>query len=217
LEDLTDLDKVFNNFERDKRSWIKKAAMSLKIGYDITPEDFYKVHKHGLAKRGMEINYSQKLLEGIYQAAYGRGQGKSIYCEDAQGNVQGCLFIIWDEKRANFLISAYDPEHRNNGLGSLLTWEAIKYVSTRSEKCDFTGSVVESYERSYRAFGGIQKPYFNIKKTYSPVYIIHDAVQQLNYGMRLGVKNIFSSGTRIKNFGKTNRSPFRKSEAGASD
>jgi hypothetical protein len=194
LEDLTDLNKIYNNFERDKRAWIKKSSKSLIIKYDISSQDFYKIHRQALAKQGLEINYSFKLFDDIYRTVYDHDQGKTIYCEDAQGNVLGGLFILWDENSANFLISAYDPEYRNNGLGSLLTWEAIKYVSSHTQKCDFTGSIVESYERSYRAFGGIQKPYFNIRKTYSPLYLIQDGIRQVNSGVRAGIKNVFSKG-----------------------
>jgi hypothetical protein len=197
LEDLTDLDGIFNNFERDKRTWIRKGESSLKVGYDIPAKEFYGIHKQALTKQGFRINYSQDLLNNIFRAVYDHEQGKSIYCKDAQGNILGCLFIIWDEHTANFLISAFDPQYRKNGMGALLTWEAIKYAAARTKKCDFTGSVIETYERSYRAFGGIQTPYFNIQKTYSPLYMIHDGFRQFKDGMKMGLKKIVSRNGHV--------------------
>lgn len=190
LEDLTDLDGIFRNFERDKRTWIRKGEDNLKTGYDISAEEFHRVHRQALARQGLAINYSQEMLEEIFRAAYALEQGKSIFCRDAQGRTLGCLFIIWDECTANFLISAYDPEYRKNGMGALLTWEAIKYAATKTRKCDFTGSIIETYERSYPSFGGVQKPYFNIQKTYSPLYMIRDGFRQLNDGLKIGLKKI---------------------------
>ena len=52
---------------------------------------------------------------------------------------------------------------------SLCMWEAIKFASTVTKKFDFEGSMIESVERFFRAFGAVQKPYIHITKTPSTV------------------------------------------------
>jgi ribosomal protein S18 acetylase RimI-like enzyme len=198
LEDLSDPDNLYMQFKGDKRTGIRKASKFLQIRHDLPAYDFYNIHKQALAKQGDMINYSLQLLEKIFQAAYKFDQGKSFYCENAQGKIYGALFIIWDENSAYHFISAFDPEHRSHGIGSFLIWEGIKYVATRTKKFDFEGSIVEKYEHSYRGFGGIQKPYFNIRKTYSPVYMFRDGFNQLNKGFRQGLKDMIGGLIRIE-------------------
>ena len=60
-----------------------------------------------------------------------------------------------------------DPNLRNSGAMSLCMWEAIKFASTKTKKFDFEGSMIESVERYFRAFGAEQKPYFHITKVLS--------------------------------------------------
>lgn len=58
-----------------------------------------------------------------------------------------------------------DPDLRNSGATSLCIWEAILFASTIVKKFDFEGSMIESIEKFFRAFGASQTPYFEIYKT----------------------------------------------------
>jgi ribosomal protein S18 acetylase RimI-like enzyme len=192
LEDLTDLEKVFARFKGDKRTEIRKAGKSLTIGYDLSAPAFFRLHASALSKTHHAIQYPADMLDAIFEKSYSLNQGKSIYCHDAQGKIKGAVFIVWDENSAYHFISAFDPEYRPLGTGSFLTWEAIKYVASRTGKFDFEGSIVENYERSYRGFGGTQKPYFNIRKTYSLLYLARDGLVQINRGLRQGMKTLLT-------------------------
>jgi hypothetical protein len=66
-----------------------------------------------------------------------------------------------------------DPELRNSGANSLCMWEAIKFASTVTKAFDFEGSMIESVERFFRAFGARQVPYFQISKINSPFVKIY--------------------------------------------
>jgi hypothetical protein len=184
LQDLSCLDRVHDGMERDKRAWIRRAGRSLSAGFDLPCRDFYRIHEAALAKRGARITYPFDLLERLFRASYERGQGRSVYCRDASGNILGALFVIWDRNNAHLLLSAFDPDYIRNGLGVFLTWEAIKLVAPLTRQCDFTGSIAETYERAFRAFGGVQTPYFNIKKIYSPLIMVLDGWGQIRKGLK---------------------------------
>lgn len=188
LEDLTDLEKIFTRFEGDKRTEIRKAEKNLTIGYDLSASAFFRFHALALSKNHQAIQYPEDLLASIIERSYDLNQGKTLYCHDAQGKIKGALLIVWDNNSAYHFISAFDPEYRSLGTGSFLIWEAIKYVASRTGKFDFEGSIVESYERSYRGFGGIQKPYFNIRKTYSPLYLAREGLLRVKKGVMQGMK-----------------------------
>lgn len=189
LEDLADLNMVYSGFEGSQRRQIQKASKSLTIGHDLSADRFYELHSISMTKSGQRLSYSFPLLENIFRAAYSLDQGKSFYCEDTQARIVGALFIIWDEVSAYHLIPVFDPEYRNQGVGPLLIWEAIQHAAARTRKFDFEGSIVESYERAYRSFGGVQKPYFNIRKTYAPHYMMMDGFNQFKRGMMSWIKD----------------------------
>jgi len=53
---------------------------------------------------------------------------------------------------------------RKSGALNLCIWDAIKFASTKVNRFDFEGSMVETIEISFRAFGAEQVPYFKITK-----------------------------------------------------
>jgi len=164
IENLDDLNIVFSNFSYAKRKNIKRAEKIVKIGFDLDPQMFYDNHNMTLHKQGEEILYSYSFFRRIHDAGYSNNLAKTIYAEDEEGNLHGALFTIWDNMSAYDLISTIDPDFRNSGSASLLIWEFIKYISGKVKKFDFEGSMIESVENSFRQFGAIQKPYFNIYK-----------------------------------------------------
>jgi hypothetical protein len=90
-----------------------------------------------------------------------------LFAQDAQGRLHAAAYIVWDEQAAYYLMGGADPELRTSGATSLLMWEAIKFASTVTQTFDFEGSMIESIERFFRAFGAKQKRYFRVSKTNS--------------------------------------------------
>jgi GNAT superfamily N-acetyltransferase len=170
IEDLSDLDAVFAAFAHSKRKNIKKAEQAVTVHEDMPLEDFYRHHKMTLAKQGDVIFYSLDLFRRIHQATYSRGVGKTWYAVGEDGAVQSAIFVVLDAKSAYYLISTIDPAYRNVGSATLLVRDAIKYVATRTCRFDFEGSMVQGVEHSFRKFGAVQKPYFNITQNKLPLW-----------------------------------------------
>jgi len=173
IEDLTDLKKVFKSFSYAKRKNIKKAEKIVTIKYDLPARDFYENHKMTLKKQNELISYNFTLFEKIYNACREQNSGKTIYAIDNNGNIHSALFVVWSKMSAYNLISTIDPDFRNSGSASLLIREIIKYVSDKTERFDFEGSMIEGVERSFRQFGTRQMPYFKISKINTFTEILH--------------------------------------------
>lgn len=165
IPDISDMEKVCADFEYSKRKNIKKASSFSNIVFDISAGEFYDNHILTLSKQGAKISYSRDYFQSIYSAAYAQNQGKTIAAYDAAGNLHAALFVIWDEMSAYDLISTIDPDYRNSGAASLLVQEIIRYVSNKTKKFDFEGSMIEPVEQSFRRFGAVQTPYFSVFKT----------------------------------------------------
>ena len=75
------------------------------------------------------------------------------------------FYAVWDENAAFYLLGGGDPELRNSGATSLLLWELIMRARAVTNVFDFEGSMIESVERFFRAFGGRQTPYLRVSRT----------------------------------------------------
>jgi len=164
LEDLTNLDRIFQNFSLTKRQNIQKAETLVLIKFDLPSDKFYDLHKKSLALQNKKISYSYNSFKKKYDEGYKRNRARTLYAIDQNDNIHSALFIIWDDQSAYTLIGPIDPKFRNSGSFTLLTKEAIKFASTVTKKFDFEGSMIEGVENSYNQFGGTQKQFFTIKK-----------------------------------------------------
>lgn len=180
IENLSDLDKVFIDFDHAKRKNIKKAKELVKIKFDLPSEEFYENHRMTLNKQNDKIIYSSELFKKIYDASYERKNGKVIYAIDAEKNIHAAIFVVWDSESAYDLISTIDPDFRNSGAASLLVFEIIRYLKDYVKKFDFEGSMIENVENSFRQFGAVQKPYFDISKTHSKILKFLNAARNFN-------------------------------------
>jgi hypothetical protein len=179
IDDLSDLNKVFDNFSYSKKKNIKKAEKELSIKYDLSAEEFYNNHKLTLAKQNSVISYDLELFKRMYESVYQRNNGRVIYAVDQEENIHSALFVVWDANSAYNMISTIDPDFRTSGSASLLVKEMIRYVSDKTQKFDFEGSMIEGVENSFRQFGAIQTPYFLITKTNSKMLIIKKILKKL--------------------------------------
>ena len=170
IENTKDLQIIETNFSHAKRKNLNKCRNLLKIVFDIDAKSFYENHKMTLQKQGQKISYSFDLFNKIYNSAYNNNSAKTIAAFDENGNLNSALFIIWDKVSVYNLISTIDPDYRNNGSATLLVLEAIKIANKKGLKFDFEGSMLEGVENSFRQFGTVQKPYFQISKTNSKLY-----------------------------------------------
>lgn len=167
INNLSDIDSICLEFENSKRKNIKKAEGMVNIVFDIPYDEFYENHKYTLEKQGSKISYSKVLFKTIYEAAYLNNSGRTIAAYDKEGNLHAAIFVIWDSESAYDLISTIDPDYRTYGAASLLIKSIIEFLSGKTCKFDFEGSMIESVERSFRQFGAKQTPYFNVYKTTS--------------------------------------------------
>ncbi len=178
IEDIAHSERVFNNFTPSKRKNINKAAELVEVKFDLSSDDFYEHHKMTLAKQGQNISYQKELFKKIYDAAYQKKAGRTVYAADKNGIIHSALFVVWSKYSAYDLISSIDPDHKNSESASLLVWEMIKYLSGKAHRFDFEGSMIESVERSFRQFGTVQKAYFNIRKCNSVSYTIFRNIRE---------------------------------------
>ncbi len=162
IEDLSNLDEVYNSFRSNIKTDIKKALKITKTYCENNISKFYEINKKTFARQKLDMPYSLKFLDHLDSCLDKRECRKIFFAEDEKGNIHCGLYLIWDSESAYYLMGGGDPLWRNSGATSLLMWEAIKFSQSVTKRFDLEGSMLEPVERFFRAFGGSQKQYFHI-------------------------------------------------------
>lgn len=167
IEDLTDLDRIFDEFRGNIRREIKKAELVLTIENTEKIEDLFQFLLDVFTEKSEKNLISKDLLTRIAEYCKKNNCGEILIAKDTDNQIHSVLFYVWDSESAYYLTGATNSNFKTTGSMSLLLWEAIKRSKDRTKAFNFEGSMIESIERYFRAFGGKQIPYFEIHKNNS--------------------------------------------------
>jgi lipid II:glycine glycyltransferase (peptidoglycan interpeptide bridge formation enzyme) len=177
IDDLTNLDNVFNNLTSSYRNKIKKAQKIVKIKKGLSVEDFYEINRMTFERQNIKIPYSLEFFKKHDNYLSKHKSREIFYAVDDTNQVHSALYLTWDSNSSYVHIVGENPDLRNSGAGILAIWEAIKFTKNELllNNFDFEGSVIEQVERVRRGFGAKQKPYFNINicKSFLLKIILH--------------------------------------------
>jgi hypothetical protein len=169
FEDLTNLDKIWDQMDGNVRKNIRKAEKNrltvVPCDSDLVAATAEKTFKH----QRRSFPYSKEYLSRLYRAAKQHGAGECFAAVDKEGKTHAATFIAWDRKRAYNLATGTDPELRASGADSFLLWYLIKFAADRTGAFDFAGSVVQGIEKFERGFGARLVPYNRILKLPRPL------------------------------------------------
>jgi hypothetical protein len=164
LNDLTDLDHVWSEFQENIRREIRKASKRLRVHSEYDVDKFLNINELTFSRQGLPLPYSRAFVRRLDDACNARSVRKIFFAEDDSGRVHAAAYIVWDERAAYYLMGGGDPVLRTSGATSLVLWEAIKFSHQVSRCFDFEGSMIEPIERFFRAFGAHQVPYFHVSR-----------------------------------------------------
>lgn len=165
LENLGDLDAIYDNFKRTVRTDLKKAEAQVEV---FTADDvalFYEINAKSYQRQGRRIPYPTTTLFALDKALEARVQRRIYFAKDRQsGAIHAALYVAWDDQTTYSLLSGVDADFKNSAAAHLLFWRAIQDASKMEKQFDFEGSMIEPIEHVLRSFGATQKPYFRIFK-----------------------------------------------------
>lgn len=183
LNDLSDIDKLYNNLQRNIRGHIRK---SIREGFEVYSTDsiekFIQLNEKTFKNQGIKRPYSKELILRLNSACVNQNARKIFMVRDSEGRIHAGIYIVFNKYAAYNLMIGSDPELRSSGAISLCMWEAIKFASTVTDKFDFEGSMIETIERFFRGFGAIQTPYYSVSKISSPLLRFRRSMKELFYG-----------------------------------
>ena len=164
LEDIHDVDLLWNGLADNIRREIKKAQKIVTIEDDHSIDDLILMQKKTFERQGRNQSDSDELLSRLDAALVEHHARKLLCAVDDEKRIHAASYFVYDSNCCYYLIGGGDPELRTSGAASLLMWEGIKFASSVSKSFDFEGSMIEPIERFFRAFGGVPTPYWRITK-----------------------------------------------------
>lgn len=175
IENLLEPDRVWQSFRENIRRNIRKAQKTVQIRHDLDLNRFIDIHEMTFKQQGLSLPYDRAVIHRIDEACTERQCCKTFFAEDVQGKLHGAVYLVWDNEAAYYLMGGADNTLRQSGAVNLLLWEAIQFAGTVTRTFNFDGSMIDTIERFFRAFGGVQKPYFQVSKIKSvPLKVFMD-------------------------------------------
>ena len=164
LEGLDDEETLWDGLRGNIRREIRKARRQLEVCEGLDLDLFYAVWAKTYKRQDVPIPHSLARLERLDAACAARGARTMLFARDDAGRVHSVTYVVEDENAAYYLLGGSDPELRTSGAASLLMWEAILRARGVTDVFDFTGSMLVTIERFFRAFGARQRPYLSVSR-----------------------------------------------------
>ncbi len=173
INDLTNTNDIWNEFNWKKRQEIRKAKNKLKI-YETQDFETLKHCVKSIHKRQNKKVFNLEVLERVFNFSNEEKCGKIFVAKTQSGDIAASVYIVWDQKTAYYLVGASTEALRNSGAIPLLLWHSIKFSSSVAKEFNFEGSMIKPVEYFFRSFGGNLTPYYEITKTNSSLISLYE-------------------------------------------
>lgn len=180
---------VESGFRENIRTDARKA---LREGVEIGTaelDELLPLWQATFVRQGSSPPPLESTVRRIESAAAERRCREILIARDRMGRPHAGAFIVWGSGVCYYLLGGGDPQLRRSGATSLLLSEAIRRAAVVSSTFDFEGSMIESIERFFRAFGGVPTPYARLER--SPSRFVAFAIHA-----RRSVEELFRSRDR---------------------
>lgn len=169
LEDLSDPEKLMAQCSDKIRREINKADKKFTVTKSDDVKACYQLLVKNFQDKHLSLPFDAALLERIYSSCKKNKAGAIWFSKDETGKLAACIFIVWDQKTAYYLIGGKEASFGNSGAMSQLFWHAFLDLRERVNSFDFEGSMIKGVESYFRSFGGALKGFFELSKINSPV------------------------------------------------
>jgi hypothetical protein len=166
FDDVSDLEKIRASFKNTLRTDLKKAERATEIQReDDAVELLFHLHQLSFLRKNRHPPYSFDIFQRLHAALNERGQSACFIARDRRSNAPHAgLYLVFDNRRANVLLTGNAPAFKTHSAVWGLFWEAMQFCSERDLSLDFEGSMERGIERGFRAFGARLTPYHQVWK-----------------------------------------------------
>jgi hypothetical protein len=161
---LESLKTVLANMDLRCRNTITSAEREgIQIETGVTFDDVMKLSELTFQRQGQEATF-RPIAERVEIVLRKAGRCMGFLARQPDGTALGAVWIVWDEKRAYYLLGGYNSTAKSNKALALTLWRAIQFTALelKLSQFDFEGSMVPPIEQFFRKFGGTLTPTFTV-------------------------------------------------------
>jgi hypothetical protein len=171
--ELRDIDAMLANMDkRCRRDLVAAEKQGIKIESDVPFTEVLPLCEMSLKRSGVETS-ALMVAERVEAVLRHAGRCRGFLARSREKTPLGAVWIVWDEKRAYYLLGGYSDPMKSGNAVALALWHAIQFTALdlRLSEFDFEGSMVPAIERFFRKFGGTIKPTYTVhyEKRISPL------------------------------------------------
>ncbi len=157
---------LLRQLQSSHRKRIQQAAALYRVAEGIDfMEDFLKLHEQTFNRKKKKYVYKTGFIETLIRNSIETQKGRLWVALDAQQQVMGGVFTVWDEHAAYLLLSAVNVQEAHKGTICQLIWNAIVQAKAQGLAIfDFEGSMDKGIEHFFRHFGGNRQNYLRLSK-----------------------------------------------------
>lgn len=180
VDNLKDLDAIWDGIDNRKRANINKGLRSGEIHTGLDPHLFFDQVKKTYEKKGCACPFNEELWLRLYNATMEHNAGYIVYSIDSKNRILSAEFLVWDDRTMYSLIIGGDVRLQHYEAKSALDWYAIRDAACRGLNFDFEGSMIKRVAQSCRKYGATPMPYYRIRKVFNPEVLKNEQQDKMN-------------------------------------
>ncbi len=160
----SDLNKVWNDFDKSARKAIKKGTELLSLRTDLPIDVLFDLLDKTFARQNRKNPCDIEQIKRVYNACVEHDAGVLMCAVDSINRVHTATLYVYDNKTLYAIYGGSDPELRDSQADAFLIWKGLELASQRNLAFDFEGSSIEGIEKYFRSFGGEPLIYYTVQR-----------------------------------------------------
>lgn len=155
-------EELYAGFSKNTKRNIHKAQIAgVSVREGLTPQEFLKFYC-GVEKKYV-VPHTDVVIK-LLDAGFARSELLLLGAYDVQEQPIAALCLLVSNKRLVYLLPVSNEEGKRTSAMFMIIDHIVRSCSHSERVLDFEGSRVEGIARFYQGFGGIMKPYGELKK-----------------------------------------------------
>lgn len=161
--DLTNIQDLWQNLDKKSKYDINKGINSnLELTREENIDEFYRLYELTFSKQDRTPPIKKEFIKSMYYLLRKEGKCQLYFAKSKEINISSAL-IIWDKKKAYYLLAASDPQFKL-GAPSFLIWKIIEDLSKNFNSLDLCGANTDNIVKFKRDFATKLVPYYFVEK-----------------------------------------------------
>lgn len=161
---LSRLDTMLSDMDAKRRNDIRRAERDGVSVDEAAPfSQVWSMCEKSLVRQGVKDGL-QAVAVRVERALRDADRCRGFLARGSNGSALAAAWIVWDHRRAYYLLGGHDDAANSGSAATLALWKAISFATVRLglAEFDFEGSMLPTVEQFFRKFGGTLLPTYTV-------------------------------------------------------